>query len=128
GSVGDRAKTEYSITPAGRRALREWLESPCAPIALDAEVLVRVFFARAGTPESLARAVSEARAVADDIQSIGRVVAEEFVAGRAPHQAQPHLNAIVFDFLWSWADQIRQWADRWEPEIRAWRDTDAAEP
>jgi len=124
GSVGDREKTEYSITPAGRRALRDWLASECTPIALDAEVLVRVFFARAGTPESLARAIAEARAVADEIHRIGRVVAKEFVLGEAPHQAQPHLNAMVFDFLWTWADQIQAWADRWEPEVRKWRDTE----
>jgi DNA-binding PadR family transcriptional regulator len=124
GGVGDRARTEYAITPAGRRALRNWLATPCSPIALDAEVLVRVFFARAGTPDSLATAIANARAVADDIQRIGRTVAKEFIAGDAPHQPQPHLNAIVFDFLWSWAEQIRAWADRWEPEVRAWRDTE----
>jgi PadR family transcriptional regulator AphA len=121
--VGDRGRTVYTITSAGRRVLRDWLATTCAPVALDAEVLVRVFFAGNGRPEALADAIANAREVADDVQRIGRVVAREFLEGTAPHQSQPHLNAMVFDFLWTWADQLRTWADRWEGEARRWRDT-----
>jgi DNA-binding PadR family transcriptional regulator len=121
--VGARARTTYAITPKGRRALRKWLATPCPEPSLDAEVLVRLFFARASDPEQVASWITRTRAVADDVQRIGDIVAREFLEGTAPHQAQPHLNAMVFDFLWTWADQMRAWADRWEPEIREWRDT-----
>jgi hypothetical protein len=33
---------------------------------------------------------------------------------------------MVFDFLWSWAETLRTWADRWKPEVRAWKDTEAS--
>jgi DNA-binding PadR family transcriptional regulator len=122
--VGARRRTTYSITPKGSSALRAWLETPCAPPQLDAESVVRVFFARQGTPADLASAFSQARALADDIQGIGRVVAREFLAGKAPHQQQPHLNAIVFDFLWGWAEHLRGWADRWDAETRSWSDVE----
>lgn len=123
--VGARGRTTYSITPKGRRALASWLATPCAPPALDAEALVRIFFARAGKPGDLASCFTQARALADDIQAIGRSVAREFLDGTAPHREQPHLNAMVFDFLWTWADTLRAWSERWQPEIAKWDDTRA---
>jgi DNA-binding PadR family transcriptional regulator len=122
--VGARARTTYSITRKGRAALRAWLATPCAPPRLDAEALVRVWFARAGEPRDLESAFAGMRALAEEIQSIGRVVAREFRAGTAPYQSQPHLNAIVFDFLWTWADHMRGWAHRWQTEVLAWRDAE----
>src|SRR5688572_25609709 len=38
-SVGRRPRTVYTITPAGRRAMAEWLATPAAPPALECEPL-----------------------------------------------------------------------------------------
>jgi DNA-binding PadR family transcriptional regulator len=127
GRTGARARTVYSITPKGRAALRAWLATPCRGPVLELEALVRVFFARTARPQDLLSGFDGARALAEDIQRIGLVVASEFLEGSAPHQAQPHLNAIVFDFLWRWADHLRDWANRWEPQVRSWRAMKATE-
>src|SRR3954468_9180631 len=47
--VGKRARTTYSITPAGRVALRDWLATTSSPPLLECESLVRVIYADQGT-------------------------------------------------------------------------------
>src|SRR6478672_11259348 len=64
-AVGRRPRTLYSITPAGRRALREWLATPPAPLALEFEALLRVFLAPLGSKEQLLAALEKTMADAD---------------------------------------------------------------
>jgi DNA-binding PadR family transcriptional regulator len=52
-ATGKRPKTVYSITPAGRSALSDWLDEPSATPALEFEAMVKVFFADAGSLEQL---------------------------------------------------------------------------
>src|SRR5215813_6000700 len=42
--TGNRPRTVYAITPAGRKALRLWLGEPSAPPAFEFEAMVKVFF------------------------------------------------------------------------------------
>src|SRR4051794_21714115 len=51
--TGNRPRTVYTITAAGRRALRRWLGEPPAPPALEFEAMVKVFFADAGSLDQL---------------------------------------------------------------------------
>ena len=53
GTTGARPRTMYEITPAGRRALRAWLDEPSASPKLESEAQVRVFFADAGDLDQL---------------------------------------------------------------------------
>src|SRR5262245_49463060 len=50
---GKRATTSYTITAAGRKTLRSWLETPPKPTALECEPLLRVFLGDLGTIEQL---------------------------------------------------------------------------
>jgi DNA-binding PadR family transcriptional regulator len=72
--VGRRARTNYSITPDGRRALAAWLATPPKPTALECEPLLRVFLADFGTREQLRAAIEQIRADATAILDVGRVV------------------------------------------------------
>jgi PadR family transcriptional regulator AphA len=47
--VGRRPRTVYSITDAGRQVLREWLDTPVSPFAMDFEAMLRLFIAPLGT-------------------------------------------------------------------------------
>ncbi len=118
--VGRRARTSYTITAQGRRALDEWLATPPKPTELECEPLLRVFLADFATPEHLRVAIGQVRADADAILDVGRVVAAEYVAGTAPFQDQVHLRALVFDFLSSHPLMLRNWADRTEPPRQPW--------
>jgi PadR family transcriptional regulator, regulatory protein AphA len=128
-AVGARPRTAYAITTKGRRALAEWLGAPTSGpdgFTLHFESLLRVHLARAGTREDLLRAIDDARALAAKIQHDGRQVASEYVEGRHPLQDEAHVRAIVFDFLWSLADAIDDWARRNREEVQRWDDLDPA--
>ena len=118
--TGRRRSTRYEITSAGRKALRDWLGTTCAPPSLEFEGLLRVFLGRTGTTEQMAKNIGSARALADEIQAAGRVVAEEYLSRRAPFPERMHLSAVTFDFLWHVADLLRDWAWRSEAKVRRW--------
>jgi DNA-binding PadR family transcriptional regulator len=118
--VGRRARTSYTITAGGRRALTEWLATPPKPTALECEPLLRVFLADYATREQLHVAIAQVRADSDAILAVGRVVADEYLAGTAPFQDQVHVRALVFDFLSSHALMLRAWADRTAETLDGW--------
>ena len=51
--TGKRGRTVYTITEAGRAALRDWLGEPFAPPTTEFEGMVKVFFADAGSRQQL---------------------------------------------------------------------------
>src|SRR5215211_2322002 len=51
--VGQRPRTVYSITEAGRHVLRGWLDTPVSPFAMDFDAMIRQFIAPLGTKEQL---------------------------------------------------------------------------
>ncbi|MGB8382489.1 MAG: PadR family transcriptional regulator, partial [Dermatophilaceae bacterium] len=59
---GQRPRTVYRITPAGRTALREWLSAPAAPRSVEFEGMVKVFFADAGSLEQLTATLEQIEA------------------------------------------------------------------
>ncbi len=117
---GTQARSIYSITPAGKRVVRQWLRTQPQPMALECEPLLRIFLADFSTAKQLDAALAQVRADADAILATGRVVGEEYLAGTAPFQSQLHVRGLVFDFLWSHATMMRDWADRTEGVIRRW--------
>ncbi len=121
--VGRRARTVYSITPAGRRALREWLATPPKGTALECEPLLRVFLSDLSTRAQLEAALDQTRHDAHAILDVGRVVGPEYLAGTAPFQGQVHVRAFVFDFLSHHALMLIDWADRTEAVLEAWTTT-----
>ncbi len=59
--TGSRRRTSYQLTPAGRRALRDWLATgTVAPIEMRDEMLLKLFFSDSLTPReqlALVRAI-----------------------------------------------------------------------
>ncbi len=62
GDGGKRARHAYSITPAGREALRRWLEEPTEPQQLRNELLLKLFFGARGDGAWSRRQVEQSRA------------------------------------------------------------------
>ncbi len=118
--VGKRARTIYSITPAGKEALADWLATPPSPTKLECEPVLRVFFADFATREQLQTALNQVKEDADAILKVGRVVGPEYLEGTAPFQDQVHVRALVFDFLWNHATMLRGWAERTEALLLQW--------
>jgi PadR family transcriptional regulator, regulatory protein AphA len=59
--VGKRPRTVYTITEAGRQVLREWLDTPVSPFAMDFEAMIRLFIAPLGTKEQIVATLQQVR-------------------------------------------------------------------
>jgi PadR family transcriptional regulator, regulatory protein AphA len=75
GSGGGRRRVRYSLTPAGRKALLDWLRTPTAGYELRDEGLLKLFFADAlepGDALALVRSFRAARqATLDRLREVG---------------------------------------------------------
>lgn len=119
----ERTRNRYTISAAGRRALRDWLDSPPGPTNLDSEALLRLWFADAGTPDQLARslraAAEEARAAVDRVVEVfGHYLAD---AGNFPERA--HLNALAGELLADMFGLLDIRFSRMATEVEQWDST-----
>ena len=83
-TVGRRPRTVYTITPAGRRALRQWLGTPGEGPVLEFEQLLKVFFADHGTKADVLKAVATIKQWAHDRNAENIAVARGYIAGTGP--------------------------------------------
>ncbi|HEY7280145.1 MAG TPA: PadR family transcriptional regulator, partial [Actinomycetota bacterium] len=60
--TGDRTRTVYSITGAGRRHVRAWLSSPPRATTLESEPILRFLLGDLAPPELLMDSVRQVRA------------------------------------------------------------------
>lgn len=127
--TGRRRRTVYSITPKGRRALREWLEEPGAGPELEFEALLKVFLAEHGTKEALLRNIRAARAWAEEEVGRGAAFMREYLETGGPFPERLHLITLMVRFLGvEYGTAVLRWA-RWaEEEVARWPDTVSARP
>lgn len=120
-SAGRRTRTVYSITPAGRSALTNWIASEAQPSAMEFEGLVRVLFADQGDigalRTTLVTIAEQARARRDlFIAHAEYAIATE--GGSVPERS--HIFALVnrymvkhFNLMIEWADWALEQVDDW---------------
>ncbi|HEX7345865.1 MAG TPA: PadR family transcriptional regulator [Candidatus Limnocylindrales bacterium] len=121
--VGRRRRTEYSITPEGRAALRQWLESPASPTTLESEGALKVLFANNASIEALRDRLAEFGAEAEAADEPWRAIAEDYLAGTGPFPDRLHVNVLYWVLLDRWARLRADWA-AWASEVVAtWPDT-----
>ena len=124
--TGARASTVYAVTPAGRKALRSWLDEPPAPPTLEFEGMVKVFFADGGTLEQLRASLRHIAAEAD--RRVGDLVEKfaEHDRGESAFPERIHLSSIGLRYhldveraTASWArwalEQVAQWESTTDP-------------
>jgi DNA-binding PadR family transcriptional regulator len=120
---GRRTRMVYRITPAGRRALKRWLADPGGPPVLEFEAMLKIAFADHGPLDGLRANI---RAVLDEAvatRALGRILAEEFLAGMPTFTERLHVGVLVWHFLDSWAAQREAWARFALDWIDSWDDT-----
>ena len=128
-TVGRRPRTVYTITPAGRRALRQWLGTPGEGPVLEFEQLLKVFFADQGTKTDALNAVATIKQWARDRNAENITVARSYVAGTGPFPERAAVLSVVGRFLTDFADMVNEWADRATTTIETWpEDPSRAEP
>ena len=107
---GRRTRTWYSITPAGRAALRGWLAEPGAPPEMHFEGLLKVLLADTSQPDTLNASLTEAIKWADEVQAEGRQIAAKYAAGNGSFQERAQFVALASAFIWDYAELVRRWA------------------
>lgn len=125
--VGRRPRTTYTITAHGEEVLRTWLSQPSAPLALESEALVRVFFADHATVGDLLAAI---RSVREEAEATEREVADmvrTYDTDGGPFPERLHVIALMGQLLFSHREALRRWADWAEAEVTSWTTTNLGE-
>jgi PadR family transcriptional regulator, regulatory protein AphA len=124
--VGERPRTLYTITAAGRRALERWLGTESASSRHESETLVKVLFGNYGTKEELLANLRSFAAEADAVKGLWRAVASEYDRGTHAFPERVHVNALIFRWIWEHAELNARWAEWAVERVELW--PDVAEP
>ena len=119
-----RDKTVYTLTAAGRRALKAWLATDPNGVSLHSEPLLRVHLSPWGTKADLIRALEAEKADAEALIRVSITVGTEFAEGRHQFQDQVHVRAVLFDLLWSQGVSRYEAAERCLAVVARWPDID----
>jgi PadR family transcriptional regulator AphA len=110
--VGNRPRTVYSITPAGRRALAEWLQTPGAGPVLEFEQLTKLFFADHGRKQDALATLDATSAWAAEQLAVFAEAATDYLAGRGPFPQRIATTVLGARFAVDFYLTTLQWA-RW---------------
>ena len=128
-TVGRRPRTVYAITPAGRKALEDWLGTPGEGPVLEFEQLLKVFFADQGTKADALKAVESIKDWARERDALNAAVARSYLDGTGPFPERAAVLGVVGRFHADFADMVNAWADWAATTIDGWPDDpSAAEP
>jgi DNA-binding PadR family transcriptional regulator len=123
--VGKRPRTEYSITDEGRRALKEWLDTPGETTRISSEQLLQLFFAENGTRDQARTLIDTIAAQARRAAAENIIVARSYIDGSGPFPERAAILAVVGRFMTDFADMTERWAawaativDDWPEDAR----------
>ena len=119
-----RTRQVYRISAAGRRALKEWLETGPAPPQLEFEAVLRLFYADATDKNAILSALARTQ---DDLHkryAEGMALVEAWLGGQAPFPERLHISALVAVFNRDLLSLMIQWSEFAQREIEQWPRTD----
>jgi PadR family transcriptional regulator AphA len=117
---GERKRTLYRATRAGRKALREWLREPSQRFTYWSETMVKVSFGDFGSLEDLRRNIRSVRDEAEDDARVMLAFAEARATSRPISGRRVHVNAIVAQFILEMMEVRIRWARNAEEVIDSW--------
>ena len=118
--TGQRGRTVYRMTDAGRAALRTWLDEPPAPPTGEFEGMVKVFFADAGTKDQLLATLDRIEQEAG-----GRLTTlAAMAAGENPFPRRTHLRALCLALQCEQEHAVRRWALWAREQVAGWSAAD----
>jgi DNA-binding PadR family transcriptional regulator len=119
-STGQRQRTVYSITQAGRAKLREWLAAPSSRPRYECEAVVKILFGELGTAEDMLASI---RAIRDDAAAgfeHFQTIADRYAAGEGEYPARFSQSAIVTRLLAEQQAATMRWAEWAEEVVSRW--------
>jgi hypothetical protein len=119
----------YSITPAGRKALRRWLSLPSTEPRIESEALVRITFPELGTRAQILGTLSEMRGHAAGLQERIRAQAEAYLGvDGGPFPERLPVIALDVRFVTDFARFLEGWAAWASAQVEAWPGDRGASP
>lgn len=119
---GLRKGTRYTITPAGRAALKHWFASEPGHTGLsfEAEDVIRVFFGEHGSVQDLRRTLTRLRdqAISDrrELAEVATAIEARAIPGRRS------VNALSIRLVCDLQETVRDWAQWALAETEDWSD------
>jgi DNA-binding PadR family transcriptional regulator len=111
-SQGARQRTTFKLTARGRRAAREWIESPPEVLEMRDEGLLKLFFAGSIDPKRAAEIAREraaiSRAKVDQLRAIADQV-EETGSPSGP-EAEPDAGSLT---VLRYGIEMSEWTAEW---------------
>ncbi|HVQ94177.1 MAG TPA: PadR family transcriptional regulator [Mycobacteriales bacterium] len=124
--VGRRPRTVYSITDAGRQALREWRGQPGGGPSVEFEALLKVLLGDPADREALLANIRAAREWAARGQQVCADIAHGYLDDGGPFPHRLPIISLTFPFLLEFAELVERWSDQAEREVRRWPHQTAA--
>jgi PadR family transcriptional regulator, regulatory protein AphA len=124
-AVGNRPRSIYRITPAGRDALRAWLAEPGALASLEFETLIKVFFAEHSSKDQLIANLTQIHDGTADRVARDADWAEHYLTtgGQFPDRLAiislvGTLQAEINHAIWAWARWALRTVEAWPEDLR----------
>ncbi|GAC1611448.1 MAG: hypothetical protein NVS3B26_24430 [Mycobacteriales bacterium] len=96
---GSRAGQRWQATPAGRQVLREWLQQPVAPTAINSELLLRLTFADQSDLQTLrSRVLQRQTDLAAEIDEC-LLMLDDYLDTGGPFPARLHITTAAAQFI-----------------------------
>lgn len=121
-TTGRRARTTYSITPKGRRALVAWLQEPGAGPQLEWEQLAKIFFADQASTDVVVTNLKAAQEWAWDQLPIHITVGRSYLEGTGPFPERTALLSIAGSYLVEHLLAVERWATWALGVVESWPD------
>jgi PadR family transcriptional regulator, regulatory protein AphA len=121
-TIGRRPRTVYSITPAGRAALADWLHVPGEGPVLEFEQLLKVWFSDHGTKTDALASLAAARAWATERNAQNKEAARQYLAGEGPFQHRAAQTMLAGAFFTDFYALVARWSEWASAEVEKWPD------
>lgn len=121
--VGRRHRTVYTITPAGRQALQQWLHTSDGPPALEFPAAVKLLFADLGDRDDALATLAQIQAWAEQMRQFGATIGQELTTTGGPYPQRLHVNALIAELLSRHCEAIRSWAHWATEQVLTWQGT-----
>jgi PadR family transcriptional regulator AphA len=118
--IGQRPRTTYTITDAGRAALKQWLTTPGSGPVLEFESLLQVFFAEHSTKKQTRARIAEIREWAEHRNAENIAFARLYRGPDAPFPERIASVVLIGKFVTDFADMVGSWADWADGVVAAW--------
>jgi len=120
---GGRTRTRYTITAAGRRALRTWLATDPSPPRLELEPMLRLLYADQGEVDDLRRSMEAFRRWATERYEGGMAMFADYLETGGPFPDRLHVNVLFGAFFAELFELIDRWTRLVETEAGSWPGT-----